>query len=54
MPAKPPTKAEPAPEVQDEPGAEQRFAKGIANALRMPPKPHDGASASKAKTKRKA
>ena len=30
----------PPKEVQDEPGAEERFERGIANALRMPPKPH--------------
>lgn len=28
------------PKVEDEPGAEDRFQRGIANALRMPPKPH--------------
>ena len=25
---------------EDEPGAEDRFQRGIANALKMPPKPH--------------
>jgi hypothetical protein len=25
---------------EDEPGAQERFDKGVANALRMPPKPH--------------
>jgi len=24
----------------DEPGAQERFDRGVANALRMPPKPH--------------
>ena len=24
----------------DEPGADERFQRGIANALKMPPKPH--------------
>ena len=26
---------------KDEPGAQERFDRGIANALRMPPKPHE-------------
>jgi len=25
---------------EDEPGAQERFDRGVANALRMPPKPH--------------
>ncbi|MDP3660790.1 hypothetical protein [Phenylobacterium sp.] len=25
---------------EDEPGADERFKRGIANALRTPPKPH--------------
>jgi hypothetical protein len=25
---------------KDEPGAQERFERGIANALKMPPKPH--------------
>jgi len=25
---------------KDEPGADERFKRGIANALKMPPKPH--------------
>jgi hypothetical protein len=29
----------PPKEVQDEPGADERFAHGVANALRMPPQP---------------
>jgi len=27
----------------DEPGAQERFDRGISNALRMPPKPHAAA-----------
>jgi len=27
-------------EVQDEPGAEDRFLRGVRNALKMPHKPH--------------
>jgi len=26
--------------LEDEPGADDRFKRGLANALRMPPKPH--------------
>ncbi|WP_293455253.1 hypothetical protein [Phenylobacterium sp.] len=25
---------------KDEPGAQERFERGVANALKMPPKPH--------------
>jgi hypothetical protein len=25
---------------KDEPGAQERFDRGVANALKMPPKPH--------------
>jgi hypothetical protein len=28
------------PKVEDEPGAEERFERGIKNALAMAPKPH--------------
>ncbi len=27
------------PKIEDEPGAEERFRQGVANALRMPPQP---------------
>jgi hypothetical protein len=30
----------PPKDPKDEPGAEERFERGIAKALRMPPKPH--------------
>jgi hypothetical protein len=29
----------PVPKVEDEPGAQERFDRGIKNALAMPPKP---------------
>ena len=28
---------------KDEPGADERFSLGVANALKMPPKPHAAA-----------
>lgn len=31
-------------EVEDEPGAEERFSRAIGNALKMPPKPHPKAA----------
>jgi len=31
----------------DEPGAEERFDRGVANALKMPPKPHKPVKAPK-------
>lgn len=37
---------------KDEPGAQERFDRGIANALRTPPKPHKVA-AKPAKAKRR-
>ncbi len=35
-------------EVQDEPGAEERFERGVANALKMPPRPHSNGGGPKA------
>jgi hypothetical protein len=34
----------PAPKVDDEPGAQERFDRAIKNALATPPKPHKAAS----------
>ena len=32
--------SEPEKNIEEEPGAEERFDKAVANALKMPPKPH--------------
>jgi hypothetical protein len=36
--------------VEDEPGADERFERGVANALKMPPKPHKAPEKTGAKT----
>lgn len=38
MPKAPPKKPE---DIKDEPGAEERFMRGVKKALETPPKPHD-------------
>ncbi len=37
-------------DVKDEPGAEERFARGIRKALETPPKPHDELQAERARS----
>jgi hypothetical protein len=38
-------------DVKDEPGAEERFTRGLKRALETPPKPHDEVKAERAKKK---
>lgn len=48
------TKAPKKPEdVKDEPGAEERFTRGVKRALATPPKPHDELKADKAKRRKR-
>lgn len=35
-----PVDKKPKPPTEDDPGAEERFERGVRNALSMPPKPH--------------
>jgi hypothetical protein len=42
----------PSKAVEDEPGVDERFQRGIANALRTPPKPHKRAPPQKASPKK--
>jgi hypothetical protein len=46
---KPPKKPE---DVKDEPGAEQRFMRGVKKALDTPPKPHEELRLEKAKRRK--
>lgn len=40
-------------DVKDEPGAEDRFTRGVKRALDMPPKPHERLKAERAAARKK-
>jgi hypothetical protein len=47
------TRAPKKPEgIKDEPGAEERFIRGVKKALETPPKPHDELRLEKAKRRK--